>query len=141
MTAHEIVEAAVREVITAKGGTVPAALPPETSLTALPWPVRLEIVERVERALDGHVSTRLGDAYQLATVGELVGAVERALWALPCGRCGERLPVDAQACAFCESAAGTAVAEMASGRARGLRVGWPAGEGPNERRAPARAEV
>lgn len=96
--ATAIVVQAVRDLYAARGATAPAALPPETSLTALPEHARLELVERVETALDGRVSTRLGTPHH-RTLGELRTAVEQALAARPCPRCHEPRGVDA--CVYC----------------------------------------
>jgi acyl carrier protein len=102
-TAHKIVEAAIRELMAAKGGTVRGEITADTRLTDLPWNTRLQVVEEIERALDGRVSTRLGDAYQLRTVGEIVEAVERAMAARGC-RC-EEVNAASGACVYCDARA------------------------------------
>jgi hypothetical protein len=78
MIARAIVHTAIRDVLTARGGVVPAALADSDSLAAVDPRVRLVIVERIEVAIHGHVSARLGHAHQARTVGELVDAVEQA---------------------------------------------------------------
>lgn len=79
MIARQIVEAAMRAVAAAREEALPEVLTSATPLGELSWFGRLDVVQAIEVALDGHASTRLGDAYQLRTVGELVEATAEAM--------------------------------------------------------------
>lgn len=93
MTARALVEQAIRAVCAA-----PATIALEDILPQDPR-ARLAIVEEIERLRDGRVTTRLGDAHHVRTVGDLVEAVERAYTAGACGLCRE--PLGASGCRYC----------------------------------------
>lgn len=93
MTPRALVEQAIRAVCAA-----PTTLALDDILP-VDHRARIAIVEEIERLRDGRVTTRLGDAHRVRTVGDLVEAVERAYTAGACGLCRE--PLARGVCVYC----------------------------------------